>query len=96
MAPCTTIHLAQARRARQLSASADSVLIPDTLRIDPVIHQVSMHDNRTAENRLNRFYPGDSTEPSMESILDLVDIVNGSRPCAGPFTQEASRLQPGG
>ena len=92
MAPCTAIHLAQARRARQLSASADSVQIPDTLRIDPVII-VSMHET---ENRLNRFYPGDSTEPSMESILDLADIVNGSRPCAGPFTQAASRLQPGG
>ena len=87
-----TIHLAQARRTRQLSASADSVQIPDTLRIDPVII-VNMHET---ENRSNRFYPGDSTEPSMESILDLVDIVNGSRPCAGPFTQEASRLQPGG
>ena len=87
-----TIHLAQARRTRQLSASADSVQIPDTLRIDPVII-VNMHE---IENRSNRFYPGDSTEPSMESILDLVDIVNGSRPCAGPFTQEASRLQPGG
>ena len=37
-------------------------------RIDPVII-VSMHET---ENRLNRFYPGDSTEPSMESILDLV------------------------
>ena len=86
------IHLAQARRTRQLSASADSVQIPDTLRIDPVII-VNMHET---ENRSNRFYPGDSTEPSMESILDLVDIVNGSRPCAGPFTQEASRLQPGG
>ena len=87
-----TIHLAQARRTRQLSASADSVQIPDTLRIDPVII-VNMHET---ENRSNRFYPGDSTEPSMESMLDLVDIVNGSRPCAGPFTQEASRLQPGG
>ena len=87
-----TIHLAQARRTRQLSASADSVQIPDTLRIDPVII-VNMHET---ENRLNRFYPGDSTGPSMESMLDLVDIVNGSRPCAGPFTQEASRLQPGG
>ena len=87
-----TIHLAQARRTRQLSASADSVQIPDTLRIDPVII-VNMHET---ENRSNRFYPGDSTEPSMESILDLVDIVNGSRPCAGPFTQETSRLQPGG
>ena len=80
------------RRTRQLSASADSVQIPDTHRIDPVII-VNMHET---ENRSNRFYPGDSTEPSMESILDLVDIVNGSRPCAGPFTQEASRLQPGG
>ena len=87
-----TIHLAQARRTRQLSASADSVQIPDTLRIDPVII-VNMQET---ENRSNRFYPGDSTEPSMESMLDLVDIVNGSRPCAGPFTQEASRLQPGG
>ena len=87
-----TIHLAQARRTRQLSASADSVQIPDTLRIDPVII-VNMHET---ENRSNRFYPGDSTEPSMESILDLVDIVNGSRPCAGPFTQEANRLQPSG
>ena len=87
-----TIHLAQARRTRQLSASADSVQIPDTLRIDPVII-VNMHET---ENRSNRFYPGDSTEPSMESMLDLVDIVNGSRPCAGPFTQETSRLQPGG
>ena len=87
-----TIHLAQARRTRQLSASADSVQIPDTLRIDPVII-VNMYET---ENRSNRFYPGDSTEPSMESMLDLVDIVNGSRPCAGPFTQEASRLQPGG
>jgi len=87
-----TIHLAQARRTRQLSASADSVQIPDTLRIDPVII-VNMHET---ENRSNRFYPGDSTGPSMESMLDLVDIVNGSRPCAGPFTQEASRLQPGG
>ena len=86
------IHLAQARRTRQLSASADSVQIPDTLRIDPVII-VNMHET---ENRSNRFYPGDSTGPSMESMLDLVDIVNGSRPCAGPFTQEASRLQPGG
>ena len=87
-----TIHLAQARRTRQLSASADSVQIPDTLRIDPVIN-VNMHET---ENRSNRFYPGDSTEPSMESMLDLVNIVNGSRPCAGPFTQETSRLQPGG
>ena len=87
-----TIHLAQARRTRQLSASADSVQIPDTLRIDPVII-VNMQET---ENRLNRFYSGDSTEPSMESMLDLVDIVNGSRPCAGPFTQEASRLQPDG
>ena len=87
-----TIHLAQARRTRQLSTSADSVQIPDTLRIDPVII-VNMQET---ENRLNRFYSGDSTEPSMESMLDLVDIVNGSRPCAGPFTQEASRLQPGG
>ena len=87
-----TIHLAQARRTRQLSASADSVQIPDTLRIDPVII-VNMHET---ENRSNRFYSGDSTEPSMESMLDLVDIVNGSRPCAGPFTQETSRLQPGG
>ena len=87
-----TIHLAQARRTRQLSASADSVQIPDTLRIDPVII-VNMHET---ENRSNRFYPGDSTGSSMESMLDLVDIVNGSRPCAGPFTQEASRLQPGG
>ena len=87
-----TIHLAQARRTRQLSASADSVQIPDTLRIDPVII-VNMQET---ENRSNRFYPGDSTEPSMESMLDLVNIVNGSRPCAGPFTQEASRLQPGG
>ena len=87
-----TIHLAQARRTRQLSASADSVQIPDTLRIDPVII-VNMHET---ENRSNRFYPGDSTGPSMESMLDLVHIVNGSRPCAGPFTQEASRLQPGG
>ena len=87
-----TIHLAQARRTRQLSASADSVQIPDTLRIDPVII-VNMHET---ENRSNRFYPGDSTGPSMESMLDLVDIVNGSRPCAGPFTQETSRLQPGG
>ena len=87
-----TIHLAQARRTRQLSASADSVQIPDTLRIDPVII-VNMHET---ENRSNRFYPGDNTGPSMESMLDLVDIVNGSRPCAGPFTQEASRLQPGG
>ena len=42
------------------------------------------------------YYPGDGTEPSMESMLDLVDIVNGSRPCAGPFTQEANRLQPDG
>ena len=56
------------RRTRQLSASADNVQIPDTLRIDPVII-VSMHET---ENRLNRFYPGDSTEPSMESILNLV------------------------
>ena len=87
-----TIHLAQARRTRQLSASADSVQIPDTLRIDPVIN-VNTHET---ENRSNRFYPGDSTGPSMESMLDLVDIVNGSRPCAGPFTQETSRLQPGG
>ena len=87
-----TIHLAQARRTRQLSASADSVQIPDTLRIDPVII-VNMHET---ENRSNRFYPGDSTGPSMESMLDLVDIVNGSRPCAGPFTQEANRLQPSG
>ena len=71
-----TIHLAQARRTRQLSASADSVQIPDTLRIDPVII-VNMHET---ENRSNRFYPGDSTGPSMESMLDLVDIVNGSRP----------------
>ena len=63
-----TIHLAQARRTRQLSASADSVQIPDTLRIDPVII-VNMHET---ENRSNRFYPGDSTEPSMESILELV------------------------
>ena len=92
MAPCIAIHLAQARRACQLSTSADSVQIPDTLIIDPVII-VSMHET---ENRLNRFYPGDSTGPSMESMLDLVDIVNGSRPCAGPFTQEASRLQPDG
>ena len=75
-----------------LRYAESTIQIPDTLRIDPVII-VSMHET---ENRLSRFYPGDSTGPSMESMLDLVDIVNGSRPCAGPFTQEASRLQPGG